>query len=69
MYKIQERIPFYGWVNLTRAGDTEGEALRVLAGYRRDYPSREHRAVKVTLKRSYLEHYTPINEPPSSQEG
>jgi hypothetical protein len=58
-YKIQE---FSGgtWVNLTRAGDNFEQAKRMIEGYFRDYPSRQHRLVLVE-NRDGREHYVPVS--------
>jgi hypothetical protein len=47
MMKVQTYEAAFGWINSTRAGPTLENALAVLAGYDRDYPSARHRLVSV----------------------
>jgi hypothetical protein len=47
MYKVQQLDPDHGWTFATRAGQRIDDAIIVLLGYRRDYPSVEHRLVEI----------------------
>lgn len=52
MLKVQTYDRELGWIHATRAGPEMYNALAILKGYNRDWPSERHRLVAVDEKGS-----------------